>query len=85
VLFLERKTAELSDFQRVLIMIDNIPLLSQQKDKFDVYLESTELSDEAVIKMVKKLEKVEKETGNPLQAIATYGKYMLAYSAVYDS
>lgn len=85
VLFLERKTTELSDFQRVLVMIDSIPLLSKQKDELDAYLENAELSDEAVIKMVKQLEKIENETGNPLQTIATYGKYMAAYNAIYDS
>lgn len=84
VLFLERKAEELGSLQKSLVWIDGIPTLEAQKRKFDQYLKSQDLSDEAVVQMVKKLEQVESDTGNPLKVIATYGKYMASYDALYN-
>jgi hypothetical protein len=43
------------------------------------------LSEEQVVQLVTKLEQVaDKGKWNPLSVIATYGKYMAAYDAVYN-
>lgn len=83
VLLLERKTEEMWKFQKVIVAISETPSLKKQKEIFDRYLQSADLTDEAIVKLVKKLELVEKETWNPLTAITTYGKYMTAYQVLY--
>lgn len=84
VLFLERKSDELKSLQKVILSINENPSLHKQKEIFDKYLKAETLSDEAVVKLVKQLELVEQDTWNPLTAIATYGKYMTAYEAIYQ-
>jgi hypothetical protein len=43
------------------------------------------LSEEQVVQLVAKLEQVaDNGKWNPLRVIATYGKYMAAYDAVYN-
>ncbi len=59
--------------------------LALAKEKIDKYLQKKDLSEEEVAKMVEKLDKVADDgKWNPLAVIATYGKYMSAYDAVYN-
>jgi hypothetical protein len=84
ILLFNRKTEELGNFQSSIIAVNNDPALRESKYAVDNYFAKKDLSDEDVRRLVTKLEEVEKNGGNQLQTIATYGKYMAAYDSIYN-
>ncbi len=84
VLLLERDSEELWSFQKSLTFIHNIPSLTEKKEAFDTYVAWNDLDDEAVARLVKKLEQLEDDEENPLAIIWTYWKYMASYDAIYN-
>jgi hypothetical protein len=75
----------MGEFQKTMIALGDEKQLALAKKKIDAYLADKNLSEEQVVQLVTKLEQVaDKGKGNPLAVIATYGKYMAAYDAVYN-
>lgn len=85
IILADRKRDQLWVFQKAIIAIGDDKTLALAKEKIDKYLQKKDLSEEEVAKMVEKLDKVADDgKWNPLAVIATYGKYMSAYDAVYN-
>jgi hypothetical protein len=64
--------------------MNNTPTLEETKVAMDNYFNKKDLTDEDVVRLVSKLEELEKNDTNQLQIIATYGKYMASYDALYN-
>lgn len=85
IILFERVTNELGSFHQSIISLQNLPSAREARKKIDQYLSNKQLTDQEVANIVLALEAVEEQTQwNPLAAIATYGKYMAAYDAVYN-
>lgn len=85
IILAERISSEMGDFQKAVIALGDDKQLANARKKIDAYLEKKDLSEEQVVQLVTKLEKVaDKGKWNALSVIATYGKYMAAYDAVYN-
>lgn len=85
IILADRVRDEMGDFQKAMIALGDDKKLADARKKIDAYLTKKELSDEQVVKLVAKLDEVsDNGKWNPLAVIATYGKYMAAYDAVYN-
>jgi len=85
IILSERVKEEMGDFQKSLIALGDDKQLALARKKIDEYLAKKDLSEEEVVQIVAKLDKVaDKGKWNPLSVITTYGKYMAAYDAVYN-
>lgn len=85
IILADRVADELGDFHKSVVAVWSDKELAEARKKIDAYLAEKDLSEEQVMQLVAKLEEVADEgKGNPLSVIATYGKYMAAYDAVYN-
>ncbi len=86
IVLAERLKEEMGDFQKTMIALGDDKQLALAKRKIDAYLAKKDLGEEQVIQLITKLEQVaDKWNWNPLTIISTYGKYMVAYDAVYNN
>lgn len=85
IILADRNRDEMWWFQKAMMALWDDKKLAEAKAKIDKYLQKKDLSEEQVSKLVAKLDEVADDgEWNPLAVIATYGKYMSAYDAVYN-
>lgn len=85
IILADRNNEELWKFHKTMIALGSDKKLAEAKKKIESYLAKKDLNDDQVKKLVNKLDQVaNKWEWNPLSVIATYGKYMSAYDAVYN-
>lgn len=85
IILADRNRDQLWWFQKTMMALWDDKTLAAAKAKIDKYLQKKDLDEKQVTKLVAKLDEVAADgEWNPLAVIATYGKYMSAYDAVYN-